>query len=384
MAESRSPHLGPHYDSDTQQFSAAKLGMWLFLATELLLFGGLFCAYAVYRGSHPEVFEYGAHYLDTKWGAINTIVLLLSSFTMAMAVRAAQCNKRRELVLYLSLTLVCAVDFLGVKFIEYSHKFHENLVWGTKLYEDPHPEAHAAAPEPSPTIEIVPGDPEKGRELFGATCAACHGRRGQGMQDLGPDLRDNKFVAEHDERDMLLFLIRGRPLTDPANTTGLVMPARGGNPFLTDSDLLDIIAHVRTLTKPDANGAQPEAIPTDAEAEILNARSIVPRGAVGPAGLAEPPRAVRAAAVGLPHVDLRHDPNRPANLHTFFGIYFCMTGLHGLHVLAGIFAIGWLRKRAVRGDFDSNYFTPVDLGALYWHVVDIIWIFLFPLLYLID
>jgi cytochrome c oxidase subunit 3 len=83
----------------------------------------------------------------------------------------------------------------------------------------------------------------------------------------------------------------------------------------------------------------------------------------------------------MPHHSI--DPERPANAHLFFGVYFCMTGLHGLHVLAGMFVIAWLFSRAAAGEFGPHYFTPVDLGGPYWHVVDVIWIFLFPLLYLI-
>ena len=79
--------------------------MWLFIATEILMFGGLFCAYAILRGNHPEVFEFGSRFLDRRWGFLNTSVLIFSSFTMALAVRAAQCGHQRQLVLFLSLTL---------------------------------------------------------------------------------------------------------------------------------------------------------------------------------------------------------------------------------------------------------------------------------------
>ncbi len=81
--------------------------------------------------------------------------------------------------------------------------------------------------------------------------------------------------------------------------------------------------------------------------------------------------------------DPRYDADRPANAHVFFGMYFLMTGLHGLHVIAGMVVITWLLVRSLKGHFSPGYFTPVDLGALYWHIVDLIWIFLFPLLYLI-
>ena len=91
------PHLGHHFDTPEQQFESGKLGMWIFLATEILLFGGLFCAYAVYRSNHPEIFVYAHRFLDKTLGGLNTLVLICSSFTMAWAVRAAQLGERRKL-----------------------------------------------------------------------------------------------------------------------------------------------------------------------------------------------------------------------------------------------------------------------------------------------
>ena len=154
FAHDRSPQLSHHFDTMSQQYEAAKLGMWLFLATEVLLFGGLFCLYAVLRGVHPEIFDYGSQFLDIGWGTINTAVLIISSLTMAMAVWCAQSGHQRGLVVFLALTLVCATDFLGVKIIEYSHKFHDNLVWGVRFYEDPH-EANGQQPVAEPPLEDV-------------------------------------------------------------------------------------------------------------------------------------------------------------------------------------------------------------------------------------
>src|SRR5687768_14433257 len=91
-------HLAHHFDSPEQQYKSAKIGMWVFLATELLMFGGLFCAYSVYRHNHPEVFIYGHNYLDKFWGATNTVILLASSLTMAWGVRAAQLGQRTILI----------------------------------------------------------------------------------------------------------------------------------------------------------------------------------------------------------------------------------------------------------------------------------------------
>src|SRR5688572_15391868 len=106
------PNLAHHFNSPEQQFNSAKIGMWVFLATELLMFGGLFCAYAVYRHNHPEVFLYAHHYLDKTWGAINTVILLASSLTMAWGVRAAQLGQRTTLVACLILTLMGAAGFM--------------------------------------------------------------------------------------------------------------------------------------------------------------------------------------------------------------------------------------------------------------------------------
>jgi cytochrome c oxidase subunit 3 len=114
-AHEHPPNLQHHFDTVPQQFEASKLGMWLFLATEVLLFGGLFCGYAVFRGNHPDVFHYGSRYLDTSWGAINTVVLILSSVTMAVGVTAAQRDMRAVLVACLALTFGGGAVFMGIK-----------------------------------------------------------------------------------------------------------------------------------------------------------------------------------------------------------------------------------------------------------------------------
>ncbi len=108
------PHLAHHFDTPQQQFESGKLGMWVFLATEILMFGGLFCAYSVYRANHPEIFEYAHHFLDRKWGAINTVVLLVSSFTMAWGVRAAQLGQKSLLVGLMAVTLLGGVAFMVI------------------------------------------------------------------------------------------------------------------------------------------------------------------------------------------------------------------------------------------------------------------------------
>jgi cytochrome c oxidase subunit 3 len=150
--------------------------------------------------------------------------------------------------------------------------------------------------------------------------------------------------------------------TDQAEPAEPTEPAAAGQPAEPDS--------------PPASDAEPTATDTTtpaitaATAEVSN----IPPSAMGPPGLA----AMQMASEG--HGSLE---DVPRNVHLFFGIYFIMTGLHALHVIAGMIVLIWLLVRAGHGEFGTQYFTPVDLGGLYWHLVDVIWIFLFPLLYLI-
>jgi cytochrome c oxidase subunit III len=224
-AGSASPFLASHFRSMGEQLDTSKLGLWLFLASELLFFGGLFVAYAVFRANHPELFHYAHHFLDWRMGGLNTLVLIGSSLTAAWAVRSAQLGRQGELRLMLLATLLLASVFLVVKYFEYSHKLHHGVFWG---------------------------------------------------------------AAYHPSEEVLASL----------------------------------------------------------------------------------PAALRAAPV-------------PAHLGVFFSVYFLMTGLHGIHVLVGMGLYLWLIRRAGRGDFSPGYYVPVDAVALYWHLVDMIWIFLFPLFYLI-
>ncbi len=205
-------HHAHHFASADDEFEAAKQGMWLFLVTEVLMFGGLFVAYGIFRGLYPEMFHEAHHHLAVKMGAINTVVLITSSLTMALAVNSTQKGRRDHAITYLVLTILFACCFLVVKYFEYSHKFHDGLLPGA---------------------------------------------------------------------------------------------------FFTNSELKD------------------------------------PKSSL------------------------------------FFSLYFMMTGLHGIHVILGMGVIAWVLKRTVRGEFSPHYYTPVELVGFYWHFVDLVWIYLFPLLYLV-
>jgi cytochrome c oxidase subunit 3 len=271
-------HLAHHFESPRQQLESARLGMWIFIATEILFFGGLLCAYAVYRSNHPEIFVWAHHFLDKSLGALNTIILICSSLTAAWAVRAAQLRQRRMLIGMLALTLVFATAFLGVKYTEYSHKWKHGLLWASRF--DPHLETGHEPSAPADEAAADPGDPEP-------------------------------------------------PAAETAET-------------------------------------QPQE------------RSALPPAATGPPGLADPAAdASTSSAAPDQHAEAPH------NARVFFSIYFLLTGLHGIHVLGGMAAMLWLLLRILRGQLTDGYFTPVDMVALYWHLVDLIWIYLFLLLYLI-
>jgi cytochrome c oxidase subunit III len=233
------PALQHHFDTMAQQKEAAVIGMWVFLLTEILFFGGLFVAYMIYRIWYFDAFAEASRSLDLFWGGLNTAVLIGSSLTMAMAVRSAQTNKRQATVNWLILTMVLGCVFLGVKVIEYADKFEHHHVPGASYV----------------------------------------------------------WAAEH--------------------------PAAG------------------------SEGAAPAAAES--------------------------------------HRELRLSPQQlQQTTQIYFSLYFTMTGLHALHMIIGVglmLVITWMAKK---GRFDEHYYTPVEMAGLYWHFVDIVWIFLFPLLYLVE
>ncbi len=207
-------HPAHHFESAKQEFEASKLGIWLFLCTEIVMFGGLFVAYAIYHRMYPDVFLEGSQFLDWQLGAINTVVLLFSSFTMVASIYFARKGERKKSILNLWVTFFCGLIFMGVKYIEYSHKLE---------------------------IGLAPG---------------------------------------------LFFSYTQQPVL--------------------------------------------------------------------------------------------------ADLPLYFSFYYCMTGLHGFHVLIGMGLIAWLIFRSYKKEFGSSYYTPLECVGLFWHLVDLIWIYLFPLLYLVE
>lgn len=212
MSTGKAHHHAHHFNSAEHEYATSKEGVWLFLTSEILMFGGLFVGYILYASMYPDVFKYGSLSTDWRLGATNTLVLLTSSLTMVLGVHYCQVNQKSKAVFNLAVTIACGAIFMVIKYFEYSHKIHLGLMPGTWFAGDAH-----------------------------------------GLDNMG----------------------------------------------------------------------------------------------------------------------------------LYYSFYFMMTGLHGIHVLAGMCLIAWVMIRANRGEFSEKYYTPVEGVGLFWHLVDLIWIFLFPLLYLV-
>jgi cytochrome c oxidase subunit III len=327
------PYTPHHFFGAKQHFESGKLGVWLFLVTEILFFAGLFCAYTIYRAQHPEVFYWAHFYLDTFWGAVNTIVLILSSFTAAWAVRNAQLGQTTLLRINIVITIACACVFMCVKYVEYSHKFHDGLlparhfapvheVWESEHFVHKHPAAAKAA------ARIVAG------------IAARKAPAKTALDTVVP---------------------RGDALASVPVSQGGHGDAHGAHAAPTDPEVLAAAKAAKDSKLADDVWLESEVKKlTPEERRPLEMAGVIRKPADGPIAFA-----------------------RPAKAGIFFSIYFFMTGLHGIHVAVGIGLWIWMLTISIKRKFGDTYFGPIDFTALYWHLVDLIWIYLFPMLYLI-
>lgn len=227
------PALQHHFENMEQQREAGTIGMWVFLVTEMMFFGGMFLAYTLYRSRYPQAFASASNHLDITLGTINTAVLILSSFTMALAVYCTQVGKRQLQSICLALTIVLGLSFLGIKAVEYHDKYVDSLIPG----------------------QLIPGRP------------------------FHPQVAAPGDTDEH-------------------------------------------------------------------KVHLLPGASI-------------------------------------QNVEMFYWIYFAMTGMHALHMIIGVCLLSVLLYQSLKGRFSPEYHSPVEISGLYWHFVDIVWIYLFPLLYLL-
>ncbi|MCG6157190.1 cytochrome c oxidase subunit 3 [Rubinisphaera margarita] len=381
------PFSAHHFDNAEQQFDSGKLGMWLFLVTEVLFFSGLFCAYAVYRANHPEVFIYASQYLDKYLGGMNTIVLIFSSLTMAWGVRCAQLGQNKGLVILLGITLFCAALFLGVKTFEYTEKAHKRLLWaGAFASSEDLGKADAQV--------FKVGDPLPEAEFEDRV-----------MSSLGTITKYWVFALAI---PVILagigFGVKSRPTLTVAASFAISIVAiiigiqvsiaihhaqhagdHGEAHAAHDAEHEGTEHGEHGLTVKEGadpgHGHEHDQLESEAK-EIDTAAAIAESKQETIAGEAMDPVLGDMTSAG-PTVDDKSDHDAPRNANIFFSIYYFMTGLHAFHILCGMIAISWLMVRAVEKHFRPDYFGPVDFVGLYWHIVDLIWIYLFPLLYLI-
>jgi cytochrome c oxidase subunit III len=274
------PGLQHQFEDMRQQEESVSIGMWFFLAQEIMFFGGLFTAYLVFRSRYPMAFAAGSNHLDVVMGFVNTLVLIVSSLTMALTVYFAQKSNRMMQVVLIVLTMIFGATFLGVKAVEYTDKYNHGLVpvagWNKKVKADEHAE-HAEAHE-KPCWEHAHGE-------------------------------EHAYVNPRGEFEWA--------------DCSLVKYAQDHN-FLTSAEKIGYFSN------------------------------------------------------GEIDADKFRDKVR-----IYFFIYFVMTGLHALHMIVGLGLMLWLLWTAFKGNYTAEYYMPVEMSGLYWHFVDIVWIFLFPLLYLL-
>ncbi len=377
--------LAHHFDTPEQQFDSGKLGIWLFLVTEVLFFSGMFCAYAIFRVLRPEVFEGCSQFLNTKLGAINTGVLLFSSLTMAWAVRCSQVEEYKKLTGMLAATLSCAMVFLGVKSIEYSHKWGMGLLPAGSFFYDP----SNPHPTSSQIVELHGFSPGTAFFLENSLYYLCApflvvliGVVGWLIMSI---VKENKFqtACAMPLSVVCLSFFLGVGLGMILESGG--QEGHGADHAMVDGDNAhaghegqatessgtayagaDLMVRERLAGESTNSGMQSELQARDRQSELASG-SIVSKSS--------------ADEVAIKEVD--RDVLTPRTAGVFFSIYYCMTGVHAIHILGGIGVLVWLLVRSVRKDFNRQYFGPVDYVGLYWHLVDLIWIYLFPLLYLI-
>ena len=409
--------IAHHFDSAEQQFDSGKLGMWLFLIQEVLFFSGLFVAYTLFRYHNPQVFEDAHIFLDKTLGAVNTIVLLFSSLTMAWAVRCSQIEQKKGLVTCIVITMACAAIFLGVKAVEYSHKWEIGLWWRGLWESGQGPTGIADHDTPylmyisAPFVLLCVGsfvmaifhkvtDDDDNYAFYGLLGLSLLGYFvGVGLGLVLPTVKEavgikhidsHKVIAEkygveyhagghadgdehHDEK--------GKSHSDKDHSeknhseknhsTSDKEPAKDSDKGHDDKPNKDAKKEEKSNALLPGSDEEFFVSLIDDKAKPDSEKSNSPES--GPAEAAPP---------GGPESENATD-KLSQNVGTFFSIYYIMTGLHAIHIIAGIIALAWLLRRSLLGHFRKDYFGPVDNVGLYWHLVDLIWIYLFPLMYLI-
>lgn len=352
-AHGHMPFLAHHFDDPEQQFDSGKLGMWLFLVTEVLFFSGMFCAYSLYRSLHPEVWTFASQFLNATLGAFNTGVLLFSSLSMAWGVRCAQLRQRTGLVVCLAITLGCAAMFLGIKAIEYTHKWDMGLLPAGAYESQFLPSEHHAGL--SPWLYVLSAIPALCVVGFAAWYV---------WTIVSGDKRNSEVAGPLLVTALCYFL-------------GVLIGVAFQNAEAAAHDSGKHSEHA-AISSADA-GHTAEASSHDGEHAPAAEHASTEHAATD----SHQPSTLVEAARRAPGDPLPAEVDQAGGAGLFFSIYYCMTGIHAVHILGGMVVLTWLLIRATKDHFNEQYFGPVDYVGLYWHLVDLIWIYLFPLLYLI-
>ncbi len=383
--------------ADSTPKATAQWLVWLSLALVLLVFGAMLLAQVAVRFLSPSLFGWGSQFLPSGHGVTNTVVLILSCLPIAAAGGIAARSNRWLMIAALSTTFVAGVMFLAVQSVEYENSFRQGLGWGAPL-------GAAAMGGDGGAGELGPGDVSVGRGLWQATCRSCHGVGGEGVEGQGKDLRSSEFLRDLDDPALLAFIRAGRPVADPLNTTGKPMPPKGGNPLLKGPQLMDVIAYIRTIQIPIEDEVPPDAGDEQADDEQAETDAISPPGEGDDDDEAAPldsgtPEDIESGdgfwipSSSLPLADLgpsglsadAFEPApRPVRAGLFFAIFLVTTGVHAIQVLIGLSILLSLIYRAVQIPYRPSHDLPLKLVRNYWFLAVAIWVFLFPMFYLIQ
>ncbi len=289
------PYQRHFFENMVQQSQASMMGIWLFMAQEIMFFGGLFGAYTAYRYAYPAAYAASASTLDVFLGFLNTLVLIGSSYTVVLMVCAARAGKKNAMAVWMVATMILGGVFLGVKVVEYKAKFEHHLFPGEN-FDDHY--IVASMVKDDKTAEKMAHFPE------------------------------NRWVREY------------RAAHENEHDEGAsAHPPDGHKPHT---------GHTQEEHKAGDHGTK------GGHGDSAGDVHAVPPGAKAPKGTP-----------------------------LYFALYFAMTGTHALHMIIGEGIAIWLLICILQGRFSPAYHPQIEYFGLYWHFVDIVWIFLFPLLYLI-
>jgi heme/copper-type cytochrome/quinol oxidase subunit 3 len=361
--------------------SPGRLSLGLFLASGVILFGGVLTGYALLRINDPGSFSWAPSLLNRRLGLFTAAALVAASLAAAGALRFALAAKVEIARRLLVVTLLAGTAVVVLRVLEFpSTSRRAGLVHKSS---EAAPKTHEAAP--AVALAHI-GDASQGKRIFLGTCAACHAPDGSGVKGQGQNLRDSLFLKDKTDEQALAFVKVGRQPFDPESKLHLTMPARGGNPSLSDANLLDAIAYVRELEKqaaPIAGASATSATPSKPlaqarssdEPQVIDGELWLPHS-IFPEAQAGPPGAAPAAiALQKPGAEGRSS----SSVHRFFAFVLFVDGLHTIYLLFGLALGVWLCVSTAR---TSSPRSSLAWTATYWMVIAAIGILLIPAFYI--